>query len=117
MKKVVFFEFVTKYKIRKGSITMNIFHNRPLFLSCMFFLLFSAVGYFIPSGYKLLLISVLLLLTVIFVLLYFILKKFSKYALLCVVLSSLLSVTAIISSYVYFDVDAKEVEKYHDYRR
>ena len=93
---------------------MNIFHNRPLFLSCMAFLLFSIIGYFTPSGYKILLISVALLVAAIFVLIYFILKRVSKYVLLCVVLSSILSATAIASSYVYFDVAAKGVEKYHD---
>ena len=93
---------------------MNIFHNRPLFLSCMAFLLFSVIGYFTPSGYKILLISVLLLLAAFFVLLYFILKRISKYVLLCVILSSVLSVTALASSYAYFEVDAKGVEKYHN---
>ena len=93
---------------------MNIFHNRPLFLSCMFFLLFSVVGYFAPPKYKLLLISVVLLLAVIFVLIYFILKRVSKYVLLCVILSSILSITSLASSYTYFDVTAKGVEKYHN---
>ena len=91
---------------------MNVFHNRPLFMSCMFFLLFSVIGYFTPSGYKLLLIAIVLFLAAIFVMLYFLLKKIPKYALLCVALSSVLSVTALISSYVYFDVDAKRVEQY-----
>ena len=80
----------------------------------MAFLVFSVIGYFAPGGYKPLLIAVILLSAVIFALVYFVLKKGTKYALLCVVLSSLLSATALASSYAFFDVKAKNIEKYRN---
>ena len=91
---------------------MNIFHKRPLFLSCMVFLAVSVIGYFAPNEYKPLMISIVLLFSAIFALIYLVTKRFSKYVLLCVALSGLLSVTALASSYAFFGVKVKNVEKY-----
>ena len=94
--------------------TINIFYKRPLFLSCVAFLLFSVIGYFVHGEYKLLLMSIAFLSAVVFFILRFMLKRISNYVFLCAVLSVFMSITALSSSYLYFNVQAKEVENYHD---
>ncbi len=83
-------------------------------MSCVTFLLFSVIGYFVPGSYKLLLLSIAILVAVVFFLLRFVLKRISPFVFLCAVLSVLMSVTALSSSYLFFNVEAKAIEKYHN---
>lgn len=93
---------------------MNIFAKRPLFLSCAFFLALSIVGIFIPGEAKLLLISIAFLVAVTFFLIKIIFKKFTSYTILCVVLSAIMSITALASSYMFFDFEAAKIGEYYD---
>lgn len=92
---------------------MNIFSKRPLFCACMLYLLTSVVGIFTPPGYKIILISVFILLG-LFALAFYIFDKIKAYYALCIILSSLMIVISLISTYMYFDVKAKSFEKYYD---
>ena len=94
--------------------TINVFYRRPLFLACVTFLLFSVIGYFLPGSFKLILLSAAILSAIAFVLLRFVIKKISPYVFLCAVLSVVMSITALCSSYLFFNVEAKAIEKYHN---
>ena len=92
---------------------MNIFHNRPLFISCFAFLLFSVIGYFLSWEYKLFLIAVLLLIAAVAFLIRIVFKKIPPYVFLCMVLSLILSFVALISSFLFFNVKGEAIESYY----
>lgn len=85
---------------------MDIFSKRPLFTSCIAFIAFSVLGYFIPAAAKLIIISVCVIgLTVALVLV--LAKRYSsdkKYGFLCLTLSFLMIAISLMSSFIHYDI-------------
>ena len=89
---------------------MNVFTKRPVFTSCMLFLLCSVIAYFVSGEVK----KIVLLICVITLAFLSVLAVFvrcsngKKYALLVFVLSLIMTVLSFLSSFLFFD---KEYEK------
>ncbi len=94
---------------------MNIFTNRPLFTSCMLFLLSSIVGYFLPFLYKIIIMIVAGLILIVSVLLT-ILKQLDatkKYAFLCITICSSMILASTLSSFLYFNIQQNKYDEYY----
>ncbi len=92
---------------------INIFEKRPLFTACLISMLFSIVGFFLLPSYKFTVILITTSILIITALIYVLLKRISAYSMLCISLSSTMIIASLISSYVFFDVNAKSFEKYY----
>ena len=85
---------------------MDIFSKRPLFTSCIAFIAFSVLGYFIPAVAKLIIISVCtigLITSLVFVLA----KRYSgdrKHVLLCLILCFIMVTASCVCSFIHYDI-------------
>ncbi len=84
-----------------------------MFSACMIFLLFSVIGYFLQPNYKFIIAFGVILIALIFAIL-FICKKVKPYTFLCMILSTVMISSSLISSYFFFDVNSNKVAKYYD---
>ena len=92
---------------------MAIFKKRPLFSACMFFILFSVIGYFIPHTYKII-VGFVALVIIASAAILFICKKISNYTSLALILCSIGVCSSLFSSYAFFNVKATSYEKYYN---
>lgn len=92
---------------------INIFKKRPLFTACILFIAFSVIGYFSPIEVKLTVILLALATFIAAVLVRLILKKLSPYTILCITLSCGMIMTALVSSFLFFDVRAESYKNYY----
>ena len=90
-----------------------IFNKRPLFTSCILYLVFAIIGYFAHPIIKLIIVAIALIAAVLFASLRFAFKNVSAYSALCVILSSLMIAVSLASSFCYFDIYAGSVEEYY----
>lgn len=79
----------------------------------MIFLLFSVIGYFLQPQYKFLIALIAVSVALIFAIL-FICKKVKPYTFLCLALSTTMTASALISSYIFFDVNSNKVTEYYE---
>ena len=92
---------------------ISIFIKRPLFTSCILYLLFSVIGYFVSPAIKITSAVIALLVAACFVILKIAFNKVKAYTALSVILSSLMVALSLFSSYRYFNVYADSVEEYY----
>ena len=93
-------------------IFINVFSKRPLFSSCIIFLLFSVIAYFAEPKYKFVIAGVMLTLLVLFLILR-ICKRVKPYTFLCILLSCIMITLSVISSYFFFNVKEDNVDEYY----
>ncbi len=93
---------------------MNIFYRRPLMLVCACFLAASALAFCINTTFKLILIAILCVFILISLILAVIFRDNNggRIKLAVLLLALILSLTACVESYLYFDIYARSTEKY-----
>lgn len=91
---------------------MAIFKKRPLFASCMLFLLFSTLGFFLGSVIKIIICVLSFTALAVFVTL-FICKKISNYSSVFIILCLLAIIFSLLSSLIFFNIRASSYEKYY----
>lgn len=94
---------------------MDVFSKRPLFTSCMLFLLSAVISLFLPSTLKPILATIFgitfISLTVITA--FGKLNTDAKYSCLCFLLCSLMVSLSTLSSYLFFDVQQERFDSYY----
>jgi len=91
---------------------MDIFTKRPLFTSCMLFMMFAVIGIFVPVSCKIIIgiIAMAVFLTAVLLL---IIKKIGAYQAVCALLSAVMIGLAMLSSYLFFDMNKNRYEGYY----
>lgn len=96
---------------------MEIFSKRPLFTSCIIFLLLSVVGYFLDPIPKIILAILGALIFILDLLLFIVFKKIKDYTSLFIAVCAIATVAALLLSHFYFDVIQNSYTKFSGHEK